>query len=185
MIQTTSPASDSTDADKTSSGNGPTAIQQLQQKVKQHETQLQALQASVPQGASKNDTRAGYTATPQPAGKTKDVGTRGNARTKQRTPPPSQTRRQPYSRRRRSGLDSNTHGRLRRTTQAETGRQRTNNNVVDNTAPNDRKTGPKPTDDSAPQPPDVKRRQNNAQRHWHSNQRGLGGGPGRGWERGY
>jgi hypothetical protein len=70
-------------------------------------------------------------------GKTKDVGTRGNARTKQRTQQPSQTRRRPYSRR-RSCLHSNTHDRLRRTTQAETGRQRTNNNVADNTAPNDR-----------------------------------------------
>lgn len=67
----------------------------------------------------------------------KDVGTRGHARTIQRAPPSSQTCRQPYSRR-RSGLFRHTHDRLRRTTQAETGGQRTNNNVADNTAPNDR-----------------------------------------------
>jgi hypothetical protein len=48
--------------------------------------------------------------------------------------------------------------------------------VADNTAPNDRKKpGPDPKDDSAPQLPDAKRLQNNAQRHRHSNQRGRGG----------
>jgi hypothetical protein len=53
------------------------------------------------------------------------------------TPPPSQTRQEPLLRTRR-GLNRNSHDRLRRTTQAEVGRQRTSNNVADIIAPNDR-----------------------------------------------
>jgi hypothetical protein len=185
VIQTTGPAGDSTDADKTSSGNGPTAIQQLQQKVKQHETQLQALQACVPQGASKNDTRAGSTATPQPAGKNKRRRNKRQCQneTEDATAEPDssttvqpKTKKRPGSQHPRPPTPNNASGNGKAANQQQRGGQH---------GAQRQKPGPEPTDDSAPQPPDVKRRQNDAQRHRHSNQRGRGGGPGRGRGRGY
>ncbi len=55
VIQTSSSVNskspNSTDADTTTSGNDPKAILKLKQKLKQLETELQALQASDPPGA--------------------------------------------------------------------------------------------------------------------------------------
>lgn len=188
IIQTTSSARDkspdSTDADNTTSGNDPKTIRQLQQKVKQHETQLQALQASVPQRASKNDTRAGSTATPQPAVNRKR---RRNKRSRQNdtesatVEPDLSTAIQPKTKRPvsqhpRPPTPNNASGNWKTANQQQRGGQH---------GAQRQKPDPDPTDDSAPQPPDARRRQNITQRHRHSNQRGRGGGPGRGQGRGY
>ena len=178
IIQTTSSARDkspdSTDADNTTSGNDPKTIRQLQQKVKQHETQLQALQASVPQRASKNDTRAGSTATPQPAVNRKR---RRNKRSRQNdtesatVEPDLSTAIQPKTKRPvsqhpRPPTPNNASGNWKTANQQQRGGQH---------GAQRQKPDPDPTDDSAPQPPDARRRQNITQRHRHSNQRGRGG----------